>query len=87
MPELWGNTKSRSYILVLIIMLTSLCAAQYLGISVLNLFFTVCIGCIMLLAGSLEDSALALFVSLPMFNLFNANIGNTSMYYLYVFIF
>ncbi len=68
-------------------MLTGLCATQYFGISVLSLFFTVCIGCYMVLTKSLEDTALALFSCLPMFNLFNANIGSTSMYYLYVFVF
>lgn len=87
MPVLLRNTKSRNRVWVLLILLTGLCASQLLGIAVLNLFFTVCVGCYMVLTPSLEDAVLALFVSLPMFNLFNASIGSTSMYYLFVLAF
>ena len=87
MPHIWINTQSRKSIWLLIVILTGLCASQYLGISALNLFFTLCAGIYMVLTERVEDTVLALFIALPMFNLFNANIGSTSMYYLFVFVF
>ena len=87
MPKLCVNTQSKKVIWIQIVLLTALCATQYLGISALNLLFTLCIGIYMMLTERVEDTALALYISLPMFNLFNANIGSTSMYYLYIFVF
>ena len=87
MPELLRNTKSRNSVWVLLMLLTGLCTSQLFGISVLSLFFTVCVGCFFVLTRSLDDAVFTLFVSLPMFNLFNASIGSTSMYYLYVIVF
>lgn len=87
MPKPCVNTQSKKNIWIQIILLTALCATQYIGIPALNFLFTVCIGIYMVLTDRVEDAALALFISLPMFNLFNANIGSTSMYYLYIFVF
>ena len=87
MPKLWVNTQSKKTIWLQIALLTALCATQYLGISALNLLLTLCVGIYMMLTERVEDTALSLFIALPMFNLFNANIGSTSMYYLYIFVF
>lgn len=84
---MFKHQKTKRIIRLELAILICLCISQFFGNSALNLFFTVCIGLLMLSADDLDDSVLLLFTALPMFNLFNANIGSTSMFYLFIFIF
>lgn len=81
------NTQNKNMIWLELGLLAALCAVQFAGIPIACLLLTAAMGLYMALTQRLEDAVLALFVALPMFNLFNYRIGNISMYYLFVFVF
>lgn len=88
MPRFHVNTQNKKMVWLELLLLTALCLTQYLGISSLNLLFTILIGCYMMLTKSLDDTTFALIVAFPLFNFFCATAGeNRSWYYLYIFIF
>lgn len=81
------STKQNAMIWLELWLLTALCVFQFLGIPEVCLAVTLLVGLYMVLTRTVDDTVMALFVALPMFNLFNYRIGNISMYYLFVFVF
>lgn len=81
------NTQNKNMIWLELGLLAALCAAQFAGLGALCALLTGAVLLYILLTERLEDTVLALFLAMPMFNLFNHRIGTTSMFYLFVFVF
>lgn len=58
--------------------------SHYFGITFLNIAITVLIGFVLIFSENFEKRIVILFTLLPFFNLFTTEIGNTSLYYLFL---
>lgn len=70
-----------------VILLSLLCASQYVGITALNLVITAAVLGVYFLMDRMEDCTVGLFTALPMFNMMSIRLGTISLYYLMVFLF
>lgn len=74
------------FLKVELFLLSLLGVSQVLSLSFINIFIFALI-CILFIISNIETTVLMLFIALPFFNLLNANVGSTSLFYIYIIIF
>lgn len=80
------RVSKKRYLIAEWIILFLLGFSHYIGQSSINIVLTLCLAVIMCFA-KIDIVILLLFTALPFFNLFNRNIGDVSLYYIFICIF